>query len=177
METIRLAVLAIATGAVLACSPSAAPTEGEWDDRALNKPAWSVAPDRAAAFEGAYPFTHYSGVNTVERLVIRDADAWAALWARLSTGLTPTPPLPAVDFATEMVLFVAQGTKNNGGYSIAIKAVVQSPGRLEILVESVSPGNSCVTTQALTDPTDALIVPRSDLTVTFLERSRVHACD
>jgi hypothetical protein len=177
MTTIRLAVLALATGAVLACSPSATPTAGEWDDQALDKPAWSVAPDRAAAFEGAYPFKYYSGVNTVERLVIRDAEAWAALWARLGTGLIPTPPLPSVDFATEMVLFVSQGTQSNGGYAIDIKAVVQSPGRLEILVQSLSPGNSCITTQALTDPTDALIVPRSDLTVTFLERSRVQQCD
>lgn len=177
MTNLRLAVLAFATGATLACSQSSTPTAGEWDDRALDKPQWAVAPDRAAAFEGAYPFSHYSGVGSVERLVIRDATAWAELWARLSTVLAPTPPLPAVDFATEMVVFVSQGTQSNGGYAINIKAVVQSPGKLEILVQSVSPGNTCVTTQALTNPTDALIVPKSDLTVDFLERSRVQHCE
>lgn len=177
MTNIRLAVLALAMGASVACSPSTRPNEAGWDDLALEKPSWSVAPDRAATFEGAYPFTYYSGVGERERLVIRDADAWAALWARLSAGREPTPPLPAVDFATEMVIFVSQGTQPTGGYAIDIKAVVQSPGTLEILVQSVSPGASCGTTQALTYPTDALIVPKSELTVTFLERSRVQQCD
>lgn len=177
MTNLRLAVLAFAMGATLACSQSSTPTAGEWDDLTLNLPAWSVAPDRAAAFEGAYPFNHSSGVGEVERLVVREATAWAELWARLSTGFTPAPPLPAVDFATEMVLFVSQGTQNTGGYAIDIRAVVQSSGKLEILVQSVQPGNTCITTQALTNPTDAVIVPRSDLPVVFLERSLVQQCD
>ncbi len=177
MMTIRLAVLAIAAGGLLACAQSSSPTEAEWDDDALAQPSWAVAPERAAEFEGAYPFRYYSGVDETERLVIRDAAAWTALWARLSAGMLPQPPLPAVDFATELVLFVSQGAKPTGGHTIDIRAVVQSPGALEVLVESASPGPSCVTTQAFTQATDVLVIPRTPLGVTFLERHRVHQCD
>ncbi len=173
----RLAVLACAASAVLACSSSDGPTGGDWNELSLRAPVWAVAPARAEEFSAAYPFRISSGIDSVERRIVRDADAWAELWRRLGSHLRPgPPPPPPVDFATEMVLFASQGTQRSGGFEIVIRRVTTPGGTLDVMVESITPGN-CGTTLALTFPTHAVIVPRTDLQVRFLERTRHRQCD
>ena len=41
--------------------------------------------------------------------VVRDPAAWQALWARLHVNASPTPALPAVDFAKDMLVVAAMG--------------------------------------------------------------------
>ena len=119
----------------------------------------------------------YSGVSQRARLVIRDAAAWEAFWSEVTAYNHPPPPLPEIDFESETVLAAAMGGRSTGGYSIHIDDVRDSDGHLYVVVREMSPGRSCMLTQAPTAPVIAIRVPRRDGPVTFVERTGVHRCD
>src|SRR5688500_5722691 len=68
-------------------------------------------------------FRFNNGVTTARRSVIQDVATWSALWAQIVSTHSPKPPVPAVDFSREMVLFAAMGTRNSGGFVMSIDSV------------------------------------------------------
>lgn len=120
---------------------------------------------------------HYSGYEERQRLVIRDAASMAQFWATLTAGVSPQPPVPAVDFSTEMVIVAAMGSRPSGGYSIHVDQVYERDGRVTAVVREVSPSASCVVTAALTTPVAAVRIPRRPGDVTFAERTSTRRCD
>jgi len=108
--------------------------------------------------------------------VVRDSQAWSALWAQIVANHSPTPPVPSIDFSREMLIVAAMGTRNTGGYSIKVESVSGSSTELVATVTATSPGRSCMTTQALTAPVDIVRVPRSELPVRFVEQRSVNEC-
>lgn len=130
-----------------------------------------------AAFDSAMSgISSHTGVQDRRRQVIRDADTWAAVWAEVVTPYVPTPALPTVDFSEYMIVFVAMGTRNSGGYDIEVDAVLDDSAALVARVRETSPGPSCMTTQALTAPVAAKLVPRRDRVVTWAEQTSTHNC-
>jgi hypothetical protein len=116
-------------------------------------------------------WTH-TGINEKRRLVIRDANAWAAFWSELGTG-----DRPAVDFTRDLVVAVAAGQQSSGGHEIAVETVSQSNGELRIEVVETSPGPNCMTTSALTQPVDVVVVPGVNARGwSFVERQEVRGC-
>jgi hypothetical protein len=132
---------------------------------------------RTAAFDAAARSVSslYSEVPR-GREVVRTAERWTALWGQLTANVQPAPPAPAVDFAAEMVVVAAMGTKPTGGFAIAIDGVHVDRDRLFVEVRETSPGRSCIVTQALTAPVALVIVPARAGTATFLERKETTAC-
>jgi hypothetical protein len=118
----------------------------------------------------------FSGIDTTERLVIRDDATWAAVWQRAVGTSEPLAPLPEVDFATELVLAAAMGTRNTTGYSVVIEAVDTMDGDAWVSVTERSPGTGCVTGDALTAPVRFVAVPRYDGETTFIERTAEVDC-
>jgi hypothetical protein len=119
---------------------------------------------------------YFSGVAERKRSVIRDQSAWDALWRQASADHLPARPTPSVDFSREMVIVAAMGTKSSGGYSIHIDSVSERNHRLHVAVREVSPGKDCMTTMALTAPAIAVVVPRRDGDVVFVESSTTQDC-
>lgn len=116
-------------------------------------------------------WTH-TGINERRRLVIRDANAWAGFWSELGVG-----DRPAVDFTRDLVVAVAAGQQSSGGYEIAIDRVTQNNGELMIEVVETSPGPNCMTTAALTQPVDVIVMPAvSARGWSFVERKEVRGC-
>lgn len=120
--------------------------------------------------------SHYSGFEQSARIVVEDAEQWAQVWSRLRGSQRPVPPLPAVDFSQEVVVVAAMGTRPNGGYSIRVQAAAVHEGSLTVRVVETSPGSHCVTTQAITTPTDVVRVARSGLPVRFTTATGVLNC-
>ena len=113
-----------------------------------------------------------TGISESRRLVIRDANAWAGFWAELGVG-----ERPAVDFTKDLVLVVAAGQRSTGGYGIEIERVTQTGGALTVEVQETSPGPNCVTTSALTQPVDVVLVPGAGVhSWSFTERKEVQGC-
>lgn len=119
----------------------------------------------------------YSGVGDRRRLVVRDEQAWSALWAELVSNVQPAPAVPAVDFSRDMVLFVSMGARPSGGYAIELADVGADASGVYATVVETSPSDRCIVTAALTQPVAAVIVPRDDRAVRFTERTAVHHCD
>lgn len=120
--------------------------------------------------------TPVSGISDRRRLVIGDADAWAAFWTEMHASLSPAPELPAVDFSTRIVVAAAMGRRATGGYAIRIESVSRRGDDLEVVVVESSPGAGCLTTQALTAPATAVSVARPAGDVEFVERTETVGC-
>ena len=122
-----------------------------------------------------YPFAFYSGLDKPDRIVIRDPVTWQMVWKKVWFGDSEVPPLPAVDFSSEMILVAALGARSTGGYGILIdRAHEVANGGISVTVRSISPLN-CVVTEAFTQPVDIARLPIRRR-VEFTERSEVHQC-
>jgi hypothetical protein len=116
-------------------------------------------------------WTH-TGINEKRRLVIRDANAWAAFWSELGVG-----DRPAVDFTRDLVVAVASGQQSTGGHEVAVDRVTQNNGELTIEVVETSPSPNCMTTSALTQPVDVVVVQGVNARGwSFVERKEVRGC-
>ena len=119
-----------------------------------------------------YSLSYYSALKTAQRIVVRDEATWRTLWPQLQAG----PELPAIDFTREMVVVVALGERNSGGYSILIESAAATGDGVTVQVRSISPGKQCGATAALTQPVDAARLPRVEGTVRFVDVATVHDC-
>jgi hypothetical protein len=151
------------------CSPSDAAIDGQ------KSPAATVLPVTRIRAE-PYPLTFNSGIEEPARVVATSANQWAQLWSAIWRNHSPKPALPQVDFAAEMVVVAAMGTRNSGGHAIYVDSAYQHSDRIEVVIRTVSPGPRCGTTAALTEPVDVARIPASSLPVRFRERGTVHEC-
>jgi hypothetical protein len=116
-------------------------------------------------------WTH-TGVAEARRLVIRDANAWAEFWSELGVG-----ERPEVDFTRDLVVVVAAGQRPTGGHEIAVDQVTQSGPALTISVVETKPGPNCMTTAALTQPVDVVVIPAVGAkSWSFVEQKEVRGC-
>lgn len=113
-----------------------------------------------------------SGIKGARRLVIRDPATWAQFWSELGAGVRPE-----VDFRHELVIAVASGERSSGGHDIEVRQVTRAGGQLRIAVMETSPSTGCVTTAALTQPVDVVMVPAAGVTGwSFIDSKAVGAC-
>lgn len=125
-----------------------------------------------------YSFTFYSGITSSERIVVRDADSWRSVWAEIYKGYTPTPALPQVDFAQEMIVVAALGSRPTGGFGILFDDANEGDGGSTVVrVRTISPHSNCGVTTAVTSPVDIARLPRRDGGVHFVDRAVIHTCD
>ncbi len=110
----------------------------------------------------------YSGATKAGEQVVTDAATWEKVWKKVHSTVSPQPKLPAVDFEKHAVIAVFLGQRNTGGHGIRIKGVVEKEDFVEVVVLKTSPGPGAITTQALTQPYDMLIVPKPTKRVKFV---------
>ena len=123
-----------------------------------------------------YSLTYLSGLDEPRRTVVRDEPAWREAWSGIWRRHSPEPPLPQVDFAREMLVVAALGTRPTTGYSILIDSAFADGEGLLVQVRTIAPGPRCGTGQALTQPVDVARVPRTEGAVRFRDRPEVHDC-
>ena len=165
----RSSILAAASFAVVACAGSGA---------SVPEPGVPVDADilEVRREQAAQPFAVYSGFSDSTRLVVRTQSQWNEVWARIAGNATPAPEAPEIDFATEMVIVAAMGTRPSGGYAIRIDRVARRGNTLWAEVTSTTPGSGCMSTAALTAPVDAVVVQKTTGKVVFVEKSEVRNC-
>jgi PrcB C-terminal len=167
------------TGAV-APAPSPAPSTPVVDPDPAPSPApapevpQSINPADSAAPAGEVEIRRIgswisSGIKGSRRLVIRDSTTWSQFWSELGAGVQPQ-----VDFSRDLVIAVASGEQSSGGHDIRIQRVIRDGGELRIEVLETSASPECMTTAALTQPVDVVMVPTSGVTGwSFVERREV----
>lgn len=109
----------------------------------------------------------YSGIGTESNRVVRDANAWSALWAQHKSGRTPQPALPAIDFSKDLIAAVFAGQRPNSCWELNIERVSRLEGKIvvEYRLRDVTPVAICA--MAITSPSHLVALPRTDLPVEF----------
>ena len=163
-------------------SPAAAPPVVDPDDPApdpaeppVGRPrAPDPAPDQAQSVVEIRRIGRWvsSGIKGARQLVIRDPATWSQFWSELGAGVRPQ-----VDFGRDLVIAVASGERTSGGHDIEVQRVTRSGGELRIEVLRTAPGPGCMTTAALTQPVDVVLVPAAGVTGwSFIDRAATTPC-
>jgi len=176
LSTVRSAVLVVSLaglGAVGCSSASEGPGAISEPETAAEIPAGATGLTFDPVEEVSTPL---SAIVERQRLVIRDAAAWAAFWDEFAARVEPRPDPPAVDFTTHMVIAATMGQKTSGGHSISVEEVAEKDGTMYARVLETSPGVSCVNITVMTAPAVAVVVPRHDGTVAFVEEELALPC-
>jgi hypothetical protein len=116
------------------------------------------------------------GFDTTATLVIRDAAAWNAFWQRMWGPMNEPPPLPEVDFATEMVVAFASGAQPTLGHDVVLTGAGEDNTGVWVQVLERSPGSECLEGQLVTHPIDVARVPLRPDPVGFIVTSGVVHC-
>lgn len=117
-----------------------------------------------------------SGFVESDRRVIRDAIAWATVWARIYEKASSKPSLPAIDFSKEQVLVAALGSRPSTGYSIRITEASGSGNAIKVKFETQSPGPGCVVLTSITHPVTVAKMGRTVGSAVFEENATVRNC-
>ncbi len=111
----------------------------------------------------------YGGVVERRQVVIKDKTDWERLWGAHQAQSQPPRPIPEIDFAREMVIFVAMGQQFTGGFAIEIEKVEAARRRLRIAFRRKAPPSGAMVSQALSAPFEIVAVPKSNLPTEFVE--------
>lgn len=139
-------------------------------------PITPLGPKPCPTCESRGPFITYSGMEEPAQLVIKDSAEWKKVWERIHSTQSPVPPLPKIDFSREMVVLAALGSRATGGHGIVVDRAYECDNKVVVIVSRHVPGKNCFTTQALTQPVDIVLMPKTDRPVTFKETEVVHEC-
>lgn len=120
--------------------------------------------------EGTY------SVDVAERknFAVSSAEDLERLW-QMAYGEN-APPVPYIDFENSQVIGVFMGDAASGGHAIRVERIIDDNDTRMVYVTLEEPGESCMTTQALTRPFQLVQVPWSGLYLSRTDLTAVRAC-
>jgi hypothetical protein len=74
------------------------------------------------------------------------------------------------------VLVVALGQRATGGFDIRVDSVAQFQGGTVVYITTTAPGPACITTQAFTQPAEAVRVTQPREPIVFQQRDVLTDC-
>ena len=169
----RIVAIAVAAFVAASVTPRPGAAQSKSADRAESAPV-PVPIDRLR--DGDHAYSTYSGIADPTSVVVRDSVAWRQLGAELTRPFVPPPPLPPIDFAREMVVVAALGSRPTAGYDIVIEGAARDSTGLEVAVRRTSPGAGCPVLAVVTQPVDLARVPTLAVDTRFRERTVVTPC-
>ena len=105
-----------------------------------------------------------AALKTIGKMHIQTQQAYDALGdANIFPG--------AIDFDANDLVIVALGEQATGGYAIIIESIQLEGGELAVTGKASAPGPDAITTQALTYPYCAVLIPNTsaDVVVTYID--------
>jgi len=107
--------------------------------------------------------------QTRQGKMFRNQVEWDQYWQQ-------QPPEIPVDFEKFNLVLVEAGEKPTGGFTIAVKSVIQSEKNLTVQVEETRPGSNCLVTQAFSYPVDAVLLSKIQKEVSFEFSQKIRDC-
>jgi hypothetical protein len=112
------------------------------------------------AFQTIYASPH-SGIETRRGEIIRDPSRWSAVWEEVHRQTSPQPPLPAVDFGSDMVILAAAGMREDSCWDVAVGAVASRRGTVAVSAEEIR-RTGCACLAVIVHPVHVVRATRSD---------------
>jgi len=94
----------------------------------------------------------YSGKKDAVAQVIDNQKDWEILWKQHVSVLVPQPPVPEIDFTSNVVAVIYAGVKNTGGYAVVIKNVSAEADDVVVNYRLTEPQPNSFTLQVITQP-------------------------
>jgi hypothetical protein len=121
----------------------------------------------ACATQQPQPFeVIHSGTQTGIRAsgsqanVVTDRFELEELFKQITTRQIPTPEAPSVDFAKDIVIYVARDPKPSSGYGLKVRSVKCDRGVMKVDLQEVNPQGNANQAQVITQPYVLLTTPR-----------------
>ena len=111
----------------------------------------------------------YSGKKDTVAQVITTQQDWEQLWKQHVSVLVPQPPVPEIDFETEVVVAIFAGEKKSGGYATVIKKVSAELNDVVVRYKLTDPQPNSFTIQVITQPYVMLKMDKPTGTVRLLK--------
>ncbi|BCX04597.1 MAG: hypothetical protein KatS3mg053_2535 [Candidatus Roseilinea sp.] len=109
-----------------------------------------------------------SDYPTPQGKVISSEADWASLQRQLGADLAMQTALPSVDFTQSQLVAVFAGEKPSGGYSVAVREIVESDREIIVYVTLEAPDSSQIVITAITYPYQIVRMPRTSLPARFV---------
>jgi len=133
-------------------------------------PVIDDGPDELLYFE-AVGMGHSGALRDTLEVVFTEAAAFEQSLSKLN----PLGTLKEIDFSQTMVGLIAVPTES-GGYIVDVKSVEKTGDEIVVSYEFSTPGEDCVTIQALSLPFQIVKIKRSEGNVTFNRISKRYSC-
>lgn len=129
-----------------------------------------LGPDEVLYFE-TVGMGHNGAIRDTTEVVFTDRAAFESAVSNLNL----LGPISDVDFSQNMVGFIAIPTES-GGYIIEVKSVEKTGNEIVVSYEFSTPGQDCVTIQALSLPFQIVKIKRSEGEVRFNRIQKQYSC-
>jgi hypothetical protein len=80
------------------------------------------------------------GIHARVEYKITDQEDWVTFWIGFSNDTFPSPDVPPVNFTTDIIIAVFQGTRSTGGYSTTIRRIALTDTKYVVYVDEKHPG-------------------------------------
>jgi len=117
-----------------------------------------------------------SGYAQPATIVLRNAQDFASAWTLVYQIESQPPPMPSVDFTTQMVVGVAIGKRPNADTDVIITGASEANGAITFDATVTTAGSSCVVETIVTSPVDLAIVPATSGSVRANLTRTTHSC-
>ena len=107
-----------------------------------------------------------AGIDSPRQVTVRSRDELTKLWKENGQNT----PMPAVDFAKEMVVGVFMGSRSTAGFATEVVGYRPAkPGGNDVVVEyrETTPGPGTIAAQVIVAPFHLVAIPKQTGTVTF----------
>ena len=112
-----------------------------------------------------------SGARHQREEVITTAARWREVWDEIVSDRYPKPPIPAVDFSSTVLIYVARGETGDVCRGTSIARVELRDDRFEVFVDDTRPPMSCVCPPVSGQPVHVVAVRRAARRAAFQYRS------
>ena len=113
-----------------------------------------------------------SGFQSPLQMFVTSEKDWSDLWEKRQGSGAPKRNHPAVDFAKDVVVVAALGSKLTGGYSLEISKIVRTKDNVEVTVRIGSPAPGTTPGGGPTSPFVFVRMKKPDKPVTFTEEEK-----
>lgn len=103
-----------------------------------------------------------TGIRAQRGEVISRESRWSQVWDEINSTISPKPPLPTVNWDTQMLVLAARGETADACKDVEIERVERQSGELRVSIAEKNPGANCgACPPVVVHPVHVVAVPRA----------------
>ncbi|MGB0887377.1 MAG: protease complex subunit PrcB family protein [Vicingaceae bacterium] len=117
-----------------------------------------------------------SDYNNAETIKINTKEEFKPVWEKCYAKYDRKPALPEIDFNTNMLVVIALGERNSGGYSLQVEKVIESKNTITITATETKPGVNCASASVMVYPFQIILLPKNNKKVVVAKNIKINDC-